>query len=348
MAFAHFTVRPATFAGTEFMKILIIQTAFIGDVVLATALIESLHRSYPKANIDFLVRKGNESLLKDHPKLRKVLMRDKKDKYVGLAKLLLEIRKEKYNLVVNCHRFASSGLLTAFSGADKKLGFSKNPFSVFFSKRFPHQISNGFHETQRNHVLIEALAGPNAAKPRLYPTTSDYDKVATIIGKRPYVCMAPTSVWFTKQWPADKWVALIKRMPSNVDIFLLGGKGDVSICSQIAEESGNSQVINLAGKCSLLESAALMKGASMNYVLDSGPLHLASAMNAPVTAIFCSTVPDFGFGPLSDVQFVVQTTKALTCRPCGLHGKRSCPLQHFDCAASIDPGTLRLPETVGI
>jgi heptosyltransferase-2 len=75
-----------------------------------------------------------------------------------------------------------------------------------------------------------------------------------------------------------------------------------------------------------------MKGAIMNYVNDSAPLHFASAVNAPVTAVFCSTVPAFGFGPLSDVSFVVETDIPLSCRPCGLHGYKACPLGHFNCS----------------
>ncbi|HDO06155.1 MAG TPA: glycosyltransferase family 9 protein, partial [Bacteroidetes bacterium] len=74
----------------------------------------------------------------------------------------------------------------------------------------------------------------------------------------------------------------------------------------------------------------------MNYTNDSAPTHLASAMNAPVAAIFCSTVPEFGFGPLSATSFVIQTTENLFCRPCGLHGKKVCPKKHFKCAETIE------------
>jgi heptosyltransferase-2 len=91
-------------------------------------------------------------------------------------------------------------------------------------------------------------------------------------------------------------------------------------------------VENLAGTLSFLQSAALMAGAEMNYVNDSAPLHMASAMNAPTTAVFCSTVGSFGFTPLADVQRVVETNHSLPCRPCGLHGHQACPQGHFRCA----------------
>jgi heptosyltransferase-2 len=104
---------------------------------------------------------------------------------------------------------------------------------------------------------------------------------------------------------------------------------------EIVSSSGGHNFVNLAGKLSLLQSAALMSGAEMNFVNDSAPMHLASATNAPVTAIYCSTVPWFGFGPLSDTSFIVESTEPPSCKPCGLHGYASCPRKHFSCALSI-------------
>jgi heptosyltransferase-2 len=84
-----------------------------------------------------------------------------------------------------------------------------------------------------------------------------------------------------------------------------------------------------------------MKNALRNYVNDSGPLHLTSAMNAPVSAFFCSTIPDFGFGPLSEDAQVIATTENLSCRPCGSHGFKVCPKGHFKCGRGIDLSQVR-------
>jgi heptosyltransferase-2 len=329
------------------MKILIIQTAFIGDVILATSLVEGLLQRFPTAEIHFLLRQGNETLLTDHPYVHQVLVWQKKQhKYRSLWKLLGKIRHERYDLVVNCQRFGASGFLTAFSGARETLGFTKNPFSVFFSKKVAHHIGNGVHEVVRNHALIIHLVGESWAMPRLYPTTADVAKALELARGRRYICIAPTSVWFTKQWPEHKWRAFMQRVPENIHIFLLGSKGDAAVCAALCAAVGKAKATNLAGQCSFLESAALMQCAAMNYVNDSGPMHLASAMNAPVLAVFCSTVPAFGFGPLSANSRVVETTEALSCRPCGLHGYKACPKGHFACAESIAPEVLHLPETV--
>lgn len=315
------------------MKFLLIQTAFIGDVVLATPLIEKLRKHYPDSEIDFLLRKGNEGLLYGHPYLRQVILLDKKKgKYKNLVKLIGNIRKEKYDYVINLQRFFASGLLTAFSGSKHTIGFNKNPLSFLFSESVDHDISAGDkdqHEVKRNLSLIEGITDASIVRPRLYPSAADFKK---IIPTRDYVCIAPASVWFTKQFPVAKWVELISRIPDGYTIYLMGAKGDIALCEEIRQKSGNAGIEILAGRLSFLESAALMKNARMNFVNDSAPLHFASAMNAPVAAMYCSTVPAFGFGPLSDISYIFETTETLDCRPCGLHGKAACPKGHFKCA----------------
>ncbi len=318
---------------------LIIQTAFIGDVVLATALIEKIHLYYPDASIDFLLRKGNEGLLKGHPFLREVLIWEKKkDKQKNLYRLLKRIRTNKYDVVVNVQRFAATGMLTAFSGATETIGFNKNPFSPFFTKSVRHIVSTPerpLHEIQRNQKLVEHFTDALPEKPKLYPTTADRQKVAEY-KKSAYICVAPASVWFTKQYPAEKWISFIKQVPSIYSVYLLGAPGDNELCEHIRIQSGATErVVNLAGKLGFLESAALQEGAVMSYVNDSAPMHFASAMNAPVTAVYCSTLPSFGFGPLSDKSHIVEVKEKLACRPCGLHGRKACPLNHFDCAMKI-------------
>ncbi|TAE07029.1 MAG: glycosyltransferase family 9 protein [Bacteroidetes bacterium] len=323
------------------MQILIIQTAFIGDVILATALIEKLKAHHPTASIDFVLRKGNEALLEAHPHLREVLVWDKKGgKWRNLYQILKKIRQTRYDLVVNVQRFASSGMLTAFSQGKTTVGFAKNPFSSLFTQRFPHTIGNGTHEVARNQQLIEAWTDALPARPRLYPAPKHYEQAEQYINEvgKPYICIAPTSVWFTKQWAEEKWIDFIKQVPEKYHIFLLGAPSDAEACERMGE--GQARLTNLAGKLSLLASACLMQKAHMNYVNDSAPMHLASAMNAPTCAIFCSTVPAFGYTPLADRATVIEVGKELACRPCGLHGKKACPEKHFRCALDIETEAL--------
>ena len=313
-------------------RFLIIQTAFIGDVILATALIEKLHAFYPDAELHFLIKKGNEKILEGHPLLKKVLLFDKKNKIKSLYKLITEIRKNKYDAVVNVHRHFSSGLLTALSGAKEKIGFRKNPLSFLFTKRIGHEWDK--HETQRNQELITHLSDEKSAKPKLYPSAADWHFVKENY-PAPYITISPATLWPTKALPLERWAALIDSIPNDKKIYLLGSKADTETCNQLKNMCRNQQPEVLAGKLSFLKDAALMAAAEMNYVLDSGPLHICSAMNAPVTAVFCSTSPMYGFGPLSDISFVVETKEKLSCRPCGAHGHKKCPEGHFRCAALI-------------
>ncbi|GGA97532.1 glycosyltransferase family 9 protein [Puia dinghuensis] len=329
-------------------KFLVIQTAFIGDVVLATALIEKLHACYPDARIDFLVRKGNEALLTGHPYLTEVLIWDKKqNKFKNLLDLTRRIRKTKYDKVINVQRFAATGLLTTFSGAKETIGFDKNPLSRFFTHRIPHIVSAPektalpmtgagapLHEIERNQALIAAFTDDKPAKPRLYPTPTDEDKVKPYKTK-PYITISPASVWFTKQYPKEKWISFIQNLPPQTTVYLLGAPSDKDLCQYIQTNAPGEDIIDLSGRLTFLQSTALMRDAVMNYVNDSAPMHFASAVNAPVTAVYCSTIPAFGFGPLSDKSYIVETPEPLDCRPCGLHGYKACPRGHFNCANKI-------------
>ncbi|MBC7848432.1 MAG: glycosyltransferase family 9 protein [Chitinophagaceae bacterium] len=324
-------------------KILVIQTAFIGDVVLATGLIEKLHQHYPAAQIDFLLRKGNEGLLTNHPYLNEVLIWVKKEnKLINLFKTLRKIRSKRYDAVINVQRFAATGILTAFSGAKWRIGFDKNPLSFLFTKKVKHVISTAnhpLHEIDRNQQLIADITDAKPAKPRLYPSEKDYEIVATL-KKRPYIVVAPASVWFTKQYPADKWIEFICKVSIQTHVYLIGAPSDKALCDNIRSRTAHPFVENLCGRYDFLQSAALQKDALMNYVNDSAPMHFASAVNAPVTAVYCSTIPSFGFGPLSDNSFIVEIKEPLECRPCGLHGLKTCPLGHFNCAFKIEDSQL--------
>ncbi len=330
------------------MKILIIQTAFIGDVILATSLVEKLDRFYPQASIDFLIRKGNESLLYNHPKINEVIIWNKKQKKLSnLFKIIISTRKKKYDYIINAHRFASSGLIVALSDAKTTIGFDKNPLSFLFTKRIKHDIKvdGSKHEVERNLELIASLTDNSFEMPKLYPSDSDVEFVNEF-KQVPYVCIAPASVWFTKQFPKEQWIKLITLLlngswknirndKKDLKIYLVGAPGDFDLCESIKKNFDEHEVKNFAGKFSLLQTAALMRDAQMNFVNDSSPLHLCSAMNANVTAIFCSTVTGFGFGPLSDYKTIIEIQVPLYCRPCGLHGYKACPQGHFRCAFDI-------------
>lgn len=320
-------------------KYLIIQTASIGDVILSTPLAECLHHKEPGAQIDVLVKKGCDALFEGHPFIKNVLVWDKSSsKYIRLIRLLKTIRSERYDAVFNIQRFASSGLLTGFSRAAIRSGFDKNPFSFLFTHKTKHRIgasTPAIHEVERNLALLQPVCGDVPLRaPKLYPSEAARMKVAQIKADR-YITIAPASLWFTKQWPAEMWAEFVCKAGKETTIFITGAQSDHVTAEKIVNLCREKKPVNLCGTLSLLETAVLMENALMNFTNDSAPMHLASAVNAPVSAIFCSTVPAFGFGPLSSNAAVIETKEKLECRPCGLHGFKRCPREHFRCATTI-------------
>ncbi len=317
----------------DLSKVLIIQTAFIGDVILATPLIESLKGFDPGIKVDFLLRKGNEGLFEGHPHINKVLIWNKSKKYSSLWSIIQKIRNEKYDLVLNLQRFFSTGLITFLSSASQKIGFSQNPFSFSYNNKLPFSTEKGLHEVDRNLGLLDFLPEIRIQRaPKLYPSEKDKEKARDLTGPKRYITISPASVWFTKQVPEKVWKDLIEILPDDLKIVFLGGQGDRAIGDRLS--LGNEEkVINLCGQSSFLESAAIMELSLLNYSNDSAPLHLSSSVNAPSAAVYCSTLPGFGFGPLSSFNRIYEVPD-LDCRPCGLHGRKACPLGHFKCGNS--------------
>ncbi len=316
-------------------KVLVIQTAFIGDAILASSLVETIHREQPEAAIHLLVRKGNEVLYQNHPYIKQLWVWDKKKKYASLLKLLRAMKKVRFDWVFCVQRFGTMGLFTTLLPARQKVGFNKNPWRLFFTHRLAHTIGDGKHEIERNTSLLKPWLGPvKPAQPKLHFTATQLGNTAAL-REQQYVCLFPGSVWKTKQLPKAQWIEILRNNPTTT-FYLMGAPGDAPLCQEIVEESGHKTAQNLCGKLNLMESATVVRDAQNNLVNDSAPLHLASATGAPTTAFFCSTVPNFGFGPLSETQQVIEVQENLSCRPCGLHGKKSCPLGHFHCGNKID------------
>jgi heptosyltransferase-2 len=327
--------------------VLVIQTAFIGDAILGLVVPQALKQLYPDAEVHYLVRKGVESLTAHHPQLAHTWTWDKtQGKYRNLRNLLARVRQHRFGAVVTLQRFAATGLLCGFSGAPLRVGFAKNPISFRFTHRLPHHLGqkgdpNYPHETDRNLSLLQpfGMGHPPAAwrVPRLHPGPQALARVQAMLPAGLFVTFAPASVWATKRWPAEQWVKLGRLITPNMPVVLVGGPADASLCQHIADSLPPGSAINLAGKLSLMESAVAIGRSARLFSNDSSPLHLASAMGTPTTALFLSTLREYGFGPLAPGSRVAQSPEPLPCRPCGLHGHKACPQHHFTCAWGLEP-----------
>ncbi len=331
-------------------KILIIQTAFIGDTILASHFARAVKDQYPDSHIHFFLRKGNESVIQGLSSIDKVWIWDKAGgKTRNLIKLIWALRGIRFDLVFNLHRHFNSGLVAALMKSPFKAGFKQNPLSFFYTQKVNHLIPHHsnehiWHEVQRNLQLLK-LSQPNLMivdnsknyRPELPLQEKNFAKVAPF-SMGTYFVVAPASVWFTKAWSESKYRELTIELAKLGKVYFIGAPTDKELCDRIRLDIANT--VNLCGELNLLDSAALMKTAKRVFVNDSAPLHLASCVNAKTTAVFCSTVQDFGYTPLAEDSVVVDVGRSLECRPCGLHGHTQCPKGHFKCSLDIEVQTV--------
>ncbi|MCX7697331.1 MAG: glycosyltransferase family 9 protein [Bacteroidales bacterium] len=319
------------------MKVLLIQTASIGDTILATAAAGSIKSLDPKAEVHFLCKDSTVQVLEDHPIINRIWVWEKSGsrKYYKLFRLIMELRKHKFDAAINFQRYLSTTLLLILLRADYKALFRSHFLSFFFRYSIKHVLS-GRHEIDRNLELLR-LIFPQASF--ALPVIA-IKKPENFILSLPYITIFPGSLWETKKTPLEKWIELIGLLPEDMTVYIMGSKSEENLAELIVENVRRENVYNLCGKFSLREVAFIMKYAVMNYTNDSAPTHLATATGASVTTVFCSTVPDFGFYPISPKSYVVEVQEKLNCRPCGIHGKRQCPKKHFDCGKKIDVNQL--------
>ncbi|MCX6121991.1 MAG: lipopolysaccharide heptosyltransferase II [Ignavibacteriales bacterium] len=330
----------------SFNKILVIQTAFIGDAILTLPLLQALKLNYPQSSIDVIVVPRAAEIFAHHPAISKIIQYDKRgsDKGLkGLWRLRTKLSAHHYDLIIVPHRSLRSALLTWLLKPTLSVGFDRSAGPWLFKKRVRYNPSD--HEIERNLSLLSPLKLPphEAELPRLYPSNQDAQIIDSLMndnGLNRYtniVAIAPGTIWNTKRWPAERFASLCKQIASeNVALVLVGGSEDEVLSKEIIEIAQAAHVFSVAGKLSLLQSAELIRRCNVLISNDSAPMHIAVAVGTPVVAIFGATVPEFGFAPRGPRDVVIET-KGLQCRPCSSHGGNMCPIKTFECMLSITP-----------
>lgn len=327
----------------QFQKALIIQTAYIGDVILTTPLIEVLSKYLPKLTIDFLAIPTSVNIIESNPKIRKMIVFDKKSQdrgLIGLLRLGRKIRNEKYDLCLTPHRSFRSAYLTTSSNAKIRVGFDRSVWKRAFSHVITYK--NDSHEIERNLSLLSALGiKASIQKPVIYTTDNDIKHVHKILSgigvelKNRFFIVAPGSVWPTKRWPEQYYIKFCQILEQKeIQPILIGSQEDAILCGRIASQCRNTK--STAGLFSIRESYALIESTMGILTNDSSPLHLGMAAGVKVFAIFGPTVPAFGFAPFGKDAFIFEQT-GLNCRPCAIHGGKKCPIKTFDCMESLTP-----------
>lgn len=318
---------------------LVIQTSFLGDVVLTTPLLAQLANRGP---VDVVTTPAAAPLLANHPAIRAVVLYDKRGAdrgLLGLWRLARRLRASRYDVAFLAQGSWRSAALALLAGIPSRLGFATSAGRLLYSKRVPYR--DDLHHAAR----LLMLARPNGReptpaelRPSLAPGAAEREMVDTFLrwnevgaGER-LVALAPGSVWGTKRWPY--YPELAQALDGDARVIIVGSDADVPLAAAIVAAS--PRAIDATGQLPLLASAELIGRCAVLVTNDSAPMHLASAMGTPTVALFGPTVPEFGFGPLAPRASVVGHD-ALPCRPCDRHGPARCPLGHHDCMRALPP-----------
>lgn len=311
------------------MKILVIQVAYPGDIYLMRWIPKAIYKKYTKeVEIHCLVRKGCEEIVAS-PYVKKIFSIGKKlyQKILELPHLIWLIRRERYDLLINLHRYGSSKIITLLSGAKKKVSFN-DFFSFLISDiTVKHKIGDYTHEIKRNHDVI--------CKGIQIPLIFYESRMGQGLRR---IVIAPFSRLQTKNPLPAFWEFLLSRLSDyfrDYEITIIGGKEDINKI-KIILPSPKKNIKNLVGKTTWTETEKIIKESLCVISVDSAPLHIASIFNIPTIAVYCSTSPLLGFYPLSSNFLIIEPQKTLECRPCGLTGKNKCPKEHFLCGTAFN------------
>lgn len=322
------------------MRILIIHTAFIGDIVLSTPLVKKLKETYKDCHIAYVTTPIGASILKNNPSINEIIEYDKRGTHKGIKgvyELGKRLRYGNYNLVITPHRYLRSSILAWLSRSPIRIGYDNAAGKFLFTKKIHYDKNK--HEVEK---LLSFVDCPETNNKRyeieLFPDESNIKKIDTILAKnnlegKKIITIAAGSKWKTKQWPVQYFNEVIDVLSKNdnLKVITVGGKDELNIPLH------TENVIDLRGKTTLLDLAEVLKRSDIVLTNDSSPIHIASAFKKPrIIAFFGPTVKKFGFFPWSKNSEVLEISN-LKCRPCGIHGGNSCPEKHFDCMKKILP-----------
>ena len=318
-------------------RILVIQTAFIGDVILITPLIKYIKNIFPDYEVDILVIPQTRTILENNPYINKILIFDKrKSKIINFLKIISLLKKRNYEISFLPHSSLTTILLTFFSGIKMRIGFNRWLASKFLTHKVP--FKKGLLRIEKNLQLLTPFCNEKLEiQTELYPDAESKNKAGRFLGSikegKGIIALAPGSIWQTKCWLESYYKILAEKLvKKDFSIIMIGSPEERELCQRILPPK---DAINLAGKTSILESAAILEKCDLLVCNDSGALHLANAMKTDVFAIFGPTVKSIGYYPFRDNDFVFEVD--LECRPCGSHGGKECPQGHHNCMKLIKP-----------
>ena len=330
-------------------NVLVLQTSFLGDLVLTLPLIAEIRRRFPVKKLSLMCTPLGEDLLQDYSAIDEIIVDDKKRQHRGwrgLRNQVAVLRQKQFTLALTPHKSARSAYLLFQANIPHRIGFRQSKGWFLFDNRAQRDPSR--HDVERN-LSVLAPFGVTVedcvrdielvTPPEVQSSVAQKLRHLGVVGNKPAIGVNPGSVWPTKRWWVEGFAEFINLVNAQgkFQIWLFGGPEDADVVGRLLDRCGGAAV-NLAGKFSLRELPAAIGHCQVFVTNDSGPMHIAVARKVPTAAIFCATTPDLGFYPYSSNAIVIQ--KQLACRPCTSHGGRRCPLVHEDCIRQISAQTV--------
>ena len=282
------------------MKMLVIKPSSLGDVIHALPFLKSIKDTFPEARVDWVISRDLIGLIEDNPLINRIHIIDKESwKRMGnLYKSLSEIlslrktlRTEHYDLVVDLQGLLRSGIIAHFASASKTIGFAdaREGSRLFYDEHIPiHGISHAVDRCLEAARMLGAEV--KSAECPLSVNVDIRRKIKELIGNDDeYIIIAPSARWQSKRWPAAYFASLISKL--TIQCIVIGSKDDMGLVKQIVTETtGNA--VNFCGRTDLKELVALISGSRAVVSNDSGPMHIAAALDIPTIALFGPTDPE--------------------------------------------------------
>ncbi|HWR38250.1 MAG TPA: lipopolysaccharide heptosyltransferase II [Patescibacteria group bacterium] len=300
-------------------RILIINLAFIGDVLLSTSVARALREHCPQAVIDMLTIPLTQPIAAGNPFVNDVLIYDKRGRHKSVAaawKLAGELRRRRYDLAV-CTNFAPRGaMLARAAGIPRRLGYRAQRGEWFLTGAVAVRRDASRHESE-HYLDVLAPLGISTTDTSLAFSVCAADSAAVrqkVVRdwNRPLTLLCPVGSYPQKSWTRAGYARLLRELAVQTDCYLIGGAGEAAELQTINQQAGNVAGV-LAGVLTLGELAALLKAARLLVTVDTGPMHLAGAVGTPVAAFFGPTDPRT-WGPRGDRDEIFRFPA--DCAPC--------------------------------
>lgn len=340
-------------------RILIIKPSSLGDIVHALPVLAAIRACYPAARVAWLIATPFAPLLENHPEIDELIPFDRKrfgrmwrswSAWREFWRFVARLRRRRFDLVFDLQGLLRSALLGLFANAPHRIGpeDAREGARWCYTRRVP--VSGATHAVDKNIALARAVLPPaavpalNAPRFDLALTAAEHASAASLLkdaGLNPdnFTAVIPGARWPTKQWPAAHFADFINRAPDE-HYALLGSPDERPLCERIMRDTPQN-VANLAGTTSLRQLAALLARARRVVCNDSGPMHIAAAVGAPLVAIFGPTNPA-RTGPYTSNAQIIQ--QSLDCVPCY---RRDCPLSHHACLQTLSAADVATAARLG-